>query len=72
MKKSTKTAAGELRAEYKRSDFSGIVRGKYVNRLQVRSNVVMIDPDLTTGVRKARVDMRRARKLGTPGPFEGL
>jgi hypothetical protein len=44
MRKAKTPAADELRAEYKRSDFSGLVRGKYAERLQESSNVVVIDP----------------------------
>jgi len=46
MKKAKKPASGELRAEYKRSDFEVLVRGKYAKRLQVSSNVVVIDPEV--------------------------
>ena len=37
----------ELRREYSRSDFATLVRGKYTGRLRQRSNVVVIDPDVT-------------------------
>jgi len=43
MKKAKKSADG-LRSEYKRSDFGAMVRGKYVERLQQSSNVVVLDP----------------------------
>jgi len=46
MKKTKKPAAGELRSEYKRSDFGVLVRGKYVERPQASSNVVILDPDV--------------------------
>ena len=46
MKKAKKLAADELRPEYKRSDFGVLVRGKYAARLQARSNVVVLDPDV--------------------------
>jgi hypothetical protein len=36
---------GDLRPEYKRSDFGALVRGKYVKRLQESSNVVVLDPE---------------------------
>ena len=49
MRKATKKpAADELRSEYKRSDFGALVRGKYVQRLQTCSNVVVLDPTLPT------------------------
>jgi hypothetical protein len=38
----TKTA-GELRPEYKRSDFGVLVRGKYARRLAEATNVVVLD-----------------------------
>ena len=44
MRQANKRGAGELRSEYKRSDFGPLVRGKYVERLQSSSNVVMLDP----------------------------
>ena len=46
MKKAKKPAADELRSEYKRSDFAGLVRGKYLDRLQTSSNVVVLDPEV--------------------------
>ena len=44
MKKTKKS--GELRPEYKRSDFGPLVRGKYAKRLQESSNVVVLDPEI--------------------------
>src|ERR1035438_1403193 len=46
MRKAKKLAADELRSEYKRSDFGPLVRGKYIERLQTSSNVVVIDPEV--------------------------
>jgi hypothetical protein len=46
MKKAKAPAAGELRPEYKRSDFKGLVRGKYVERLRMSSNVVVLEPEV--------------------------
>jgi hypothetical protein len=46
MKKARKTAAEELRSEYKRSDIGKLVRGKHVARLTANSNVVVLDPEL--------------------------
>jgi hypothetical protein len=46
MKKAEKPAQDGLRAEYKRSDFGALVRGKYVKRLQENSNVAIIDPEV--------------------------
>ena len=38
------SASGELRKEYKRSDFKKLERGKYYERVRERSNVVVLDP----------------------------
>ena len=46
MRKPKNLAADELRSEYKPSDFGALVRGKYVERLQTSSNVVVIDPEI--------------------------
>lgn len=44
MKKVEQPAVEELRPEYRRSDFDTLIRGKCVERLRERSNVVVIDP----------------------------
>jgi hypothetical protein len=44
MKKVKKS--GDLRPEYKRSDFGTLTRGKYARRLQESSNVVVVDPEV--------------------------
>jgi hypothetical protein len=36
----------ELRPEYKRSEFPALVRGKYIERLQRSTNVVVLDPEV--------------------------
>ena len=46
MRKAKELATGELRSEYKRSDFCALVRGKYSERLRAASNVVVIDPEV--------------------------
>jgi hypothetical protein len=46
MKKARKVLSDELRSEYARSDFGAIVRGKYVERLREKSNVVVLDPEI--------------------------
>jgi len=43
MKKPSKRRTSEVRAEY---DFSGGVRGKYVDRYRRGTNVVLLDPEL--------------------------
>ena len=44
--KKTKTSSDELRADYKRSDFKKLERGKYYERVKASSNVVVLDPDV--------------------------
>jgi hypothetical protein len=46
MRKAKNPAADELRSEYKRSDFGTLIRGKYIERLQTSSNVVVLDPEV--------------------------
>ena len=47
MKKVKQTEKDELRAEYKRSDFTGtLVRGKYAKRIRESTNVVVLDPQV--------------------------
>ena len=46
MKKVSRKASDGLRAEYKRSDFKALVRGKYVARVNESSNVVVLDPQV--------------------------
>lgn len=36
----------ELRPEYPRADFGAFVRGKYVEPIRERSNVVVLDPEV--------------------------
>ena len=44
--KKSKSPTGDLRPEYRRSDFGVLVRGKYVDRLRNGSNVIVLDPDV--------------------------
>ena len=44
MKKASRKSSDELRPEYKRSDFTSLVRGKYAARLSQATNVVLLDP----------------------------
>jgi hypothetical protein len=46
--KRAKSRPDELRAEYKRSDFKKLERGRYYARVKARSNVVVLDPDVAT------------------------
>lgn len=44
--KKVRKAAAELRPEYGRSDFPALVRGKYIERLQKTTNVVVLEPEV--------------------------
>jgi uncharacterized protein len=44
--KKAKGSLDEFRAEYKRSDFKKLERGKYYERVQESSNVVVLDPEV--------------------------
>ena len=46
MKKDRGRITNELRAEYKRSDFGELVRGKYAARVAASCNVVVLDPQV--------------------------
>ena len=74
MKKSKKVATNELRPEYRRSDFGPLVRGKYVEQLRERSNVVVLDPEIAelfpngASVNAAlRALAKIAKRAGSPG-----
>ena len=41
-----KKAKDEMRPEYKRSDFTELVRGKYYKETIARSNVVLLEPEI--------------------------
>jgi len=44
--KKAKSSSDELRAEYTRSDFKSLERGKYYERVKESSNVVVLDPEV--------------------------
>ncbi|MBI4468286.1 MAG: hypothetical protein HY650_03080 [Acidobacteria bacterium] len=46
MKKASSKSVGELRPEYKRSDFGRLGRGKYAARIAARTNLVVLEPDI--------------------------
>jgi hypothetical protein len=47
MKKTTnRNWTDDLRAEYKRSDFGKIVRGKYAARIRTETNIVVLEPEI--------------------------
>jgi hypothetical protein len=75
-RKASRRTGGELRAEYKRSDFGPLVRGKYARRIAEATNVVVLDPELARAfpndraVNKALREVLRARK-SAPRPSKG-
>jgi hypothetical protein len=46
MKKGSRKSVEELRSEYKSSDFTTLVRGKYAARLTRESNIVVLEPEV--------------------------
>jgi hypothetical protein len=46
MKKASPKTEGEMRPEYKRSDFGKMTRGKYYKQVMESSNVAVLDPDV--------------------------
>ncbi|NJL66908.1 MAG: hypothetical protein HC849_07235 [Oscillatoriales cyanobacterium RU_3_3] len=46
MKKEVNEPEDELRSEYDFSQMAGGVRGKYVERYQAGTNLVLLDPDI--------------------------
>jgi hypothetical protein len=44
--KKVKSTSDELRAEYKRSDFKKLERGRYSERIRASSNVVVLEPEV--------------------------
>jgi hypothetical protein len=46
MKKVKNANGNEMRAEYKRSDFKKLERGKFYKQVTARSNVVILQPEV--------------------------
>ena len=46
MKKVSGKSGDELRAQYKRSDFGALVRGKYARKVTEATNVVVLEPQV--------------------------
>jgi hypothetical protein len=46
MRKNNSEKTDELRAEYKRSDFGPLVRGKYASRAVQETNIIVLEPDI--------------------------
>ena len=63
MKKARRKLSGELRAEYKRSDFGPLVRGKYVQRVAEATNVVVLDPQVAKAFPNDRAVNKALRAL---------
>ena len=68
MKKVSRKSYDELRAEYKRSVFGALVRGKYAAKVAASSNIVVLDPQVARAfpndraVNKALWSLLRNRK----------
>lgn len=71
MKKANRKPTGELRPEYKRSDFGTLVRGKYAQRVAEATNVVVLEPQVAQAfpndraVNEALRGVLRNRKVST-------
>jgi hypothetical protein len=61
--KKAKSAPDELRAEYKRSDFKQLERGKYYNHVRASSNVVVLDPEIAAVFRNSDAVNRALHSL---------
>jgi hypothetical protein len=78
MKKADRKTKDDLRAEYVRSDFGPMVRGKYSAKITKSSNVVVLDPEVSKAfptakdvnkallslTKIARASSGRSRRLG--------
>lgn len=53
----------ELRAEYRREDFGTMVRGKYADRMQEATNIVLLDPDIAEAFPNAEIVNQTLRRL---------
>ena len=62
-KKASRRDGGELRTEYKRSDFGPMVRGKYAGRVAAATNVVVVDADLAKAFPNDRAVNRALRRV---------
>jgi len=63
MKKASRKPTGDLRPEYKRSDFGTLVRGKYAQRLIEATNVVVLDPQVAKAFPNDRAVNKALRGL---------
>lgn len=63
MKKARSEQVDELRAEYKRSDFGVLVRGKYAQRVKEATNVVVLEPQVARAFPNDRAVNKALRAL---------
>ena len=63
MKRGSRKAGDELRPEYRRSDFSKLVRGKYAARAARETNVVVLEPELAEAFPNAKAVNEALRGL---------
>jgi len=63
MKKASRKATDELRAEYKRSDFAALVRGKYAAKVAASSNIVVLEPQVARAFPNDRAVNKALRSL---------
>jgi hypothetical protein len=63
MKKASRKTTDELRPEYKRSDFGRLLRGKYAQRVDEATNVVVLDPELSKAFPNDRAVNKALRAL---------
>ena len=63
MRKASRKATDELRAEYKRSDFGTLVRGKYAAKVAASSNIVVLEPQVALAFPNDRVVNKALRSL---------
>jgi hypothetical protein len=73
MKKTRPTATNDLRAEYRRSDFSQpLEKGKYAKRLREASNVVVLSPEVADQPTEQTEDGNESRRSVSIGDQRGL
>ena len=63
MKRTGRKKSDELRAEYKRSDFKALVRGKYAARIRAATNVVVLEPHVARAFPKDKAVNTALRSL---------
>jgi hypothetical protein len=63
MKKVRRKTADDLRAEYERSDFGALVRGKYAQRVTEATNVVVLEPQVAKAFPNDRAVNKALRGL---------